>query len=306
MRGSGAILLPASKVIPEIAGGWDPGLGVPHRRITLTSILLPARDHCPTVIPAQGDRCTTVIPAQPSKESPSQRRRESRFGGSPRGSKESPSPRSSPIERPLRNRHSRARRPLHNRHSRAGGNPAFGGSPRGSKESPSLTSRETIAPPSFPKETVAQPSFPRRRESGLGVPRIERSISQRETSFPRKETVAQPSFPRRRESSVWGFPTRIERIALTSILLPARDRCTTVIPAQAGIQVWGRERRRWTCEAPSKRGRPPRLAGRGGVPASRCSRPAKSRRPGTRPSGSCCRRRPGRPTSSPSRVPLRR
>ena len=152
--------------------------GFPTRieRIALTSILLPARDHRATVIPAQGDRCTTVIPAQagiqrlgvPHEDrknrphldpSPSERplpHRHSRaggnpaFGGSPRGSKESPSPRFSPIERPLPHRH-----------SRAGGNPAFGGSPRGSKESPS--------PRSFShRETIAQPSFPRRRESRFG------------------------------------------------------------------------------------------------------------------------------------------
>ena len=199
--------------------------------------------------------------------------RHSRAGGNPglgvphEDRKNRPHLDPSPSERPLPHRHSRTRRPLHNRHSRAGGNPAFGGSPRGSKESPSPHSS---SPTVIPERPLHNRHSRAGGNPGLGVPHEDRK----------------------------------NRPHLDS--LPSRDRCTTVIPAQAGIQIWGRERRRWTCETPSKRGRPPRPAGRGGVPASRCSRPAKIRRPGTRPSGSCCPRRPGPPTSAPSRVPLRR
>ncbi len=102
------------------------------------------------------------------------------------------------------------------------------------------------SPPSCPrKETFEQPSFPlhnRHSRAGgnpeLGVPGCTTVILAQagiqNWGFP----AAQPSFSRRRESKDWGFPLHNRHSHAGGNPELGVPRCTTVIPAQAGIQNW--------------------------------------------------------------------
>ena len=191
--------------------GGNPGLGVPHED----------RKNRPHLNPSPSER---PLPHRHSRTRRPLHNRHSRaggnpaFGGSPRGSKESPSPRSfsqretiAPPSFPHKETVAQPSFPRR-RESR------FGGSPRGSKESPSprFSPIERPSRNRCPTVIPAQPLHNRHSRAGgnpgLGVPHEDRknrphldpSPSERPSHRHSRETVAQPSFPRRRESRFGG------------------------------------------------------------------------------------------------------